>query len=108
MNLDHVLKIIGRGIALITYFQFDHFLNLQALGYQKLETIFTRVGTFVQRGSKFCFVVLLVLVLVGTLVRILHFRPISPCFQLVSILQHCPAALPGSSALKYYKFNNRP
>jgi hypothetical protein len=27
--------------------------------------IFTRVGTYVQRGSKFCFVVLVVLLLVG-------------------------------------------
>jgi hypothetical protein len=71
------------------------------------QTFYQRcIGTFVQRGSKFCFVVLLVLVLVGTFVRILHFRLISPCFQLVSILQHCPAAMPGSSALKYYKFHN--
>jgi hypothetical protein len=63
------------------------------------------VCTYVQRGSKNCFVV----VLVGTLVRILHFRPISPCFQLLSILCHCmhacnlarqpcPATLPGSLA----------
>jgi hypothetical protein len=34
-------------------------------------TFLTRVGTYVQRGSKFCFVVLVVLLLLGaTLVRI--------------------------------------
>jgi hypothetical protein len=53
------------------------------------------VGTYVQRGSKYCFVV----VLLGTLVRILHFRPISPYFQLLSILCHCMhVTLPGSLA----------
>jgi hypothetical protein len=75
---------------------------------------FTRVCTYVQRGSKYCFVVVLVVVLLFlvTLVRILHFRPISPCFQLLpgSLAQEpslaalpcslarqpCPAALPGS------------
>jgi hypothetical protein len=75
------------------------------------KSVFTRVCTYVQRGSKNCFVVV-VLVVLGTLVRILHFRPISPCFQLLSILCHCmhitlpdsltrqpcPAALPGSPA----------
>jgi hypothetical protein len=35
------------------------------------------------------------------LVRILHFRPISPCFQLLSILCHCMhLTLPGSLALQ--------
>jgi hypothetical protein len=44
--------------------------------------IFTLVGTYVQRGSKFCFVVLVVVVvLADTLIRILHYCPISPCFQ---------------------------
>jgi hypothetical protein len=67
------------------------------------------IGTFVQRGSMFCFVVLvLVLVLADTLLRILHFCPISPCFQHITPLhaplpcrlarQPCPAALPGSLA----------
>jgi hypothetical protein len=71
--------------------------------------VFTRVGTYVQRGSKFCFVVLVVLVVVAdTLIRILHFRPISPCFQHIAPLhaalpgslarQPCPVALPGSLA----------
>jgi hypothetical protein len=48
-------------------------------------SIFTRVGTYayVQRRSKFCFLVVLV-VGTDTLIRILHFRPISPC-----ILHHC-------------------
>jgi hypothetical protein len=63
-----------------------------------------------QRGSKFCFVVLVLVA--ANLLRILYFRPISPCFQLLSILCHCmhvtlpnslaqqpcPAALPGSLA----------
>jgi hypothetical protein len=48
--------------------------------------IFTRVGTYVQRGSKFCFVVLLG---ADTLLKFLHYCPISPCIQ-----QPCPAALP--------------
>jgi hypothetical protein len=80
-------------------------------------TIFTRVGTYIQRGSKFCFVgVLLVLLLGATLVRI-HYGPISPCFQHIAPMpsnlarqpcpaalscslgrQPCPAALPGSLA----------
>jgi hypothetical protein len=68
-------------------------------------SIFTRVGTYayVQRGSKFCFVVVVLVVGTVTLIRILHFRPISP-----RILHHCmhpclarqpyPATLPGSLA----------
>jgi hypothetical protein len=45
----------------------------------------------VQRGSKFCFVLVFVLLLLGaTLVRI-HYCPISPCFQHI-------APLPGSLA----------
>jgi hypothetical protein len=32
-----------------------------ALGYPKSVTFFTRVGTYVQRGSKFCFVVVVLL-----------------------------------------------
>jgi hypothetical protein len=51
---------------------------------------FTRVGTYVQRGSKFCFVVLLGS---DTLLKCLHYCPISPCIQ-----RPCPAALPGSLA----------
>jgi hypothetical protein len=35
-------------------------------------TVFTRVGTYVQRGSKFCFVVLVA----DTLIKILHYCPI--------------------------------
>jgi hypothetical protein len=74
--------------------------------------IITRVGTYVQRGSKFCFVLVLVLLVVGeslikillylqillnftmllSLLKILHYCPISPCIQ-----QPCPAALPGCS-----------
>jgi hypothetical protein len=92
--------------------------------------VFTRVCTYVQRGSKFWFVVL---VLADTLLRIyLHYCPISPCaaFSILHQCMHpchaafpgslvrqpCPAALPGSLARqpcqaalqKYYKFNNRP
>jgi hypothetical protein len=60
------------------------------------------VRTYVQRGSKFCFVVfvvvvvlVLVLVLADTLLRILNYSPISPCFQHITPL-HAP--LPGSLA----------
>jgi hypothetical protein len=65
--------------------------------------IFTRVGTYVQRGSKICFVVLLVLVLVlaDTLSRILQHCPISPCFQHIiaySLARQPCARLPGSLA----------
>jgi hypothetical protein len=62
--------------------------------------IFIRVGTYVQRGSKNCFVV--VVLLLGTLVRILHYCPISqPCPAALPgslARQPCPAALPGSLA----------
>jgi hypothetical protein len=56
-----------------------------------------RVGTYLQRGSKFCFVV----VVLGTLLRMLHYCPISPCFQHFAPWHaplHCLAALPGSLA----------
>jgi hypothetical protein len=60
------------------------------------KVFFTRVGTYIQRGSKFCFVVLVVVVvLADTLIRLLHFRPISPCFQHIAPLH---AALPCSGA----------
>jgi hypothetical protein len=49
----------------------------------------------------FCFVVVVVddvvVVLANTLIRILHFRPISPCFQHIAPLH---AALSGSLAEK--------
>jgi hypothetical protein len=72
------------------------------LGYFCLtKCIFTRVGTYVQRGSKFCFVILVL----DTLIRILHYCPISPFFQHIAPLhaplscslawQPCPADLPG-------------
>jgi hypothetical protein len=35
--------------------------------------VFTRVGTYVQRGSKFCFVVLVLVLVLGTFVRILQY-----------------------------------
>jgi hypothetical protein len=64
---------------------------------------FTRVGTYVQRGSKFCFVVVVVLVLgADTLLNFLHYCPISPCIQQPcpgSLAQQpCQTALPGSLA----------
>jgi hypothetical protein len=49
------------------------------------HALLIHVGTYVQRGSKFCFVVLVL----GTLLRILHYCPIP---------MPCPAALPGSLA----------
>jgi hypothetical protein len=72
------------------------------------KIIFTRVGTYVQRGSKFCFVVVLLLgkslvkillylpilfnfTMLSSLIKILHYCPISPCIQ-----QPCPAGLTGS------------
>jgi DMSO reductase anchor subunit len=54
---------------------------LHALGYSKMtgslfSLVFTRVCTYVQRGSKLCFVVVVVVVLLllgETLVRILNY-----------------------------------
>jgi hypothetical protein len=67
-----------------------------------LPAFFTRVGTYVQRGSKFCFVVLVVVLAVAdTLIRILHYCPISPCFQHIiaySLARQPCARLPGSLA----------
>jgi hypothetical protein len=60
----------------------------------------TRVGTYVQRGSKFCFVVVL-LVLADTLIKILNYFPISPCFQHIAPLP-CSPALPGHLARQPY------
>jgi hypothetical protein len=65
---------------------------------------FNRVGTYVQRGSKFCFVLVVLVVVVvvaDTLIRILHYCPISPCFQHIiaySLARQPCARLPGSLA----------
>jgi hypothetical protein len=73
-------------------------------------SLFTRVGTYVQLGSKFCFVVLVLGA--DTFIKILQYCPISPCFQtcngnmdlpgslcLAALPgQPCPVALPGSLA----------
>jgi hypothetical protein len=80
--------------------------------------LFTRVGTYVQRGSKFCFVVVLLLGVGESLIKILlylpilfsftmpfvilkilHYCPISPCIQ-----QPCSAALPNSLARQFDQF----
>jgi hypothetical protein len=77
--------------------------------------LFTFLLTYQRgRGSKFCFAVLVVLVLADTLIKILHYCPSSPCFQQIApfalhaalpgtlpsclALQPSPAALPGSLA----------
>jgi hypothetical protein len=66
--------------------------------------------TYVQRGSTICFVVVLLVLLVvlaDTLIRILHYCPISPCFQHIIAPLHTAlralarqpcACLPGSLA----------
>jgi hypothetical protein len=69
-------------------------LRIRDLILAYVLSVFTRVCTNVQRGSKFCFVV--VVLGADTLIRILHFRPISPCFQHITPLN---AALPGSLAV---------
>jgi hypothetical protein len=49
--------------------------------------IFTHVGTYVQRGSKFCFVVVLVLVVVGeSLIKILLYLPILFNFTMLFVI----------------------
>jgi hypothetical protein len=63
---------------------------------------------YVQRGSRFCFVVVVVVLGADTLLKILHYCPISPCFQHIAPLhaplhgslarQPCPEVLPGSLA----------
>jgi hypothetical protein len=55
--------------------------------------VFTRVGTYVQRGSKLCFVVVL---LADTLIRILQYCPISPCFQHIFAPLHTALRLPSA------------
>jgi hypothetical protein len=57
-----------------------------------------------------CFVVVVLVVLADTLIRILHYCPISPCFQHIAPLhaalhrQPCPAALLGSLARQFDQF----
>jgi hypothetical protein len=93
--------------------------------------IFNRVGTYVQRESKFCFVVVVVLADTYTNTALLsNFTMLSAYCTIASgslarqpcpaalpgslARQPCPAALPGSLARqpcpaalqKYYKFNN--
>jgi hypothetical protein len=79
---------------------------LATADHDKQSDIATAGNGYSLRGSKFCFVVLLVLA--DTLIRILHYCPISPCFQHFAPLhaalpgslprQPCPADLPGSLA----------
>jgi hypothetical protein len=66
--------------------------------------LFTRVGTYVQRGSKFCFVVLVVLVGVTDIAQntaLLSNFTMLPAYCTIAYTfarQSCPAALPGSLA----------
>jgi hypothetical protein len=74
------------------------------LAYAGLDWL---VLAYVQRGSKVCFVVVVVH-LADTLIRILHYCLISPCVQHIAPLHcmhHCPAALPGRFArcLNFYR-----
>jgi hypothetical protein len=68
------------------------------------QIVFTRVGTYVQRGSKFCFVVLVVLVGVTDIAQntalLSNFTMLSAYCTIASTFarQYCPAALPGSLA----------
>jgi hypothetical protein len=76
--------------------------------FANFRHIFTCVSTYIQRGSSFCFVVVVVVVvnLFLTLLKLLHYCPISPCFQHIAplhaplpvslALQSCQAALPGN------------
>jgi hypothetical protein len=43
--------------------------------------IFTRVGTTCNAGLSFALLLLLVVLVADTLIKILHYCPISPCFQ---------------------------
>jgi hypothetical protein len=84
--------------------------------FSQFASIFTRVGTYVQRGSKFCFVVVVVVVLgvtviaqniaflsnftmhsaalLGSLAR----QPCPAALHCMRARQPCPAAFPGSLA----------
>jgi hypothetical protein len=89
---DPILLIDGRlGSQEKDWLASTHFCS------RSLE-LFTRVCTYVQRGSKFCFVVIGLVVLADTLLRILHISS-AYCHIACSLAQQpCPAALPGSLA----------
>jgi hypothetical protein len=52
----------------------DYLANCSAK-IKAIKGVFSRVGTYIQRWSKFCFVVLVLLA--DTLIKILHYCPIS-------------------------------
>jgi hypothetical protein len=68
--------------------------------------LFTRVGTYVQRGSKFCFVVVVVVLEVTVIAQniallsnfTMHSAALPPALPGSLARQPCPAALPGSLA----------
>jgi hypothetical protein len=60
--------------------------------------IFTRVGTYVQRGSKFCFVLLGVRVIAQNIALLSNFTMHSAVVPGSLARQPCPAAFPGSLA----------
>jgi hypothetical protein len=64
--------------------------------------MFTRVGTYVQRGSKFCFVVLVADRLNQNTALLSYFTMLSAYSTIACTVQPCPAALQ-----KNYKLNNR-
>jgi hypothetical protein len=97
----------ARTVKKIKFSAMVPFFAMRAILQPAVPAAFLPACTFVQRGSKNCFVVV-VLLLGATLVRILHYCPISPCFQHIAPLhavwpghlarQPCPAALPGRLA----------
>jgi hypothetical protein len=100
----------ARTVKKIKFSAMVPFFAMRAILQPAVPAAFLPACTFVQRGSKNCFVVV-VLLLGATLVRILHYCPISPCFQHIAPLhavwpghlarQPCPAALPTSLAEKF-------
>jgi hypothetical protein len=73
-----------------------------------LKYVFTRVGTYAQRGSKFCFVVALLLVGVTDIAQntvfLSNFTMLSAYCTITCTFarQPCPTALPGSLARQPY------
>jgi hypothetical protein len=57
------LYVLTTAIAILLYYSY-----VTLMYYYLKSLIFTRVGTYVQRGSKFCFVVVVVVVLLGVTV----------------------------------------
>jgi hypothetical protein len=88
-------------------------IAMQLCNYPYIRlSLFTRVGTYVQRGSKFCFVVVVVVLGVTVIAQniallsnfTMHSAALPPALPGSLARQPCPAALPGSLARQFDQF----